>query len=239
MNKKIIIIMIIVVFIIVSFSGVYSWQKKESSISSTITTSSIPQIDSYTMENNFSILEKNQLYTEEGGKYANLNEIGKKLLRNALMRPECTNNPNEAYCGNEYMIINSSIIAMNNEYALFKFPSFKGGSVYKVYNLINKEFVDKNPGLFSPIIKTKEIIFFVEIGELFKYKIGDSSFSIVKNSKLKKDETYYKSSGLGYKEIESTLEESILKISIFSVFKDEPNKTPKKLREVVFNLDSF
>lgn len=235
MQKNIftVIISIIILSIAVFFGEYVLREEKQSPVSNTIPIPSVSKTSDPLAGIDYTSLEKDRLYTEEEGKYANLNETGKKLLRATVTPREC---PDEStgYCSIERLLSYSSIIAINDGYALLKFPNSKGGYYYEIYDLTQKEFVKNEANSFAETIRANKILVLIGIRELWKYKVGDHSITRIKNSEIREDETYFKSRGLGYAELDSTINDSSLTLSVFT---DKMEVEAEKLREVTFDLN--
>lgn len=94
---------------------------------------------------------KDRLYTEEEGRYENLSEEEKKIIRLSLSRSEeqqiefdkmsyeegneiGRSFKREIEQDREEMIQNSSLVALKNEYALVSYPTVKAAHFYKLYD---------------------------------------------------------------------------------------------------------
>lgn len=247
-NTFLVIISIVVLGIAV-FLGAYMLRGEKQSFISNITptppvleetdsnTTPIPPVPkiSYSLAGiDYTSLEKDRLYTEEEGKYANLNETGKKLLR-AIIIPRTCPDESTGYCSSERLLAYSFIITVNDGYTLLKFPNSKGGYYYEIYDLTQKEFVKNEVNSFGATIRTDKIFILIGIKELWKYKVGERFVTRIKNSEIHKDETYFKSAGLDYAEFESTISDSSLTLSVFP----NDNMGAEKLREITINLNNL
>ena len=242
-KSTIIIIFILAVF---SFFGLYSLQKKQLSVSNTTPTLSTPPTNNQIEKIDYSTLEKDRLYTEEEGKYENLSDVGKKLLRTVLALPDCINDPTLSYCYEyEQQIKRSSIIALKNDVILVDIPSQKIGAFYKIYDLKQNKYVGKQMWHFDTNTKNKDLVIYVYDDDtsgqnLFYYRPGRRSFALVPNSKISSSESYWYNVGMGTGLPDITFKNDVFTISIFN--KNEPREAgdqSKKLRDVTFNLDSI
>ncbi len=199
-----------------------------------------PEID-------YSTLEKDRLYTEEEGMYENLGEVGKRLLREVLVLPECMENPDGNYCYEyeQYAILNSSIVAFKDGVLLIDVPNGKGGAFYKIYDLKQNKYTGKQMWHFDTNAKNKDLVIYVYDDDtsgqnLFYYRPGRRSFALVPNSKISPTESYWYNVGMGAGLPDITFKNNVFTISIFN--KNQPweaGNQSKKLREVTFNLDNI
>lgn len=238
-------IITIIVLATVGFLSMHTLQKNQPSIPSSSATSTAValQTGDALASIDYSSLEKDRLYTEEEGKYANLNETGKKLLRAILKPPECMVNPNGNYCDDyEWIIMNSSIIALQNGMLLFNEIGVKGDMHYNFYDITKKKMVGKSIEHFSNI-RNNDIIIYVDDHSIPKeqtlhyFRIGMSQFSPIPKSTIYFDESYLYQIGMGFMDSKWTIVNNSLKISIF---REQPNVVSvfwPKLREVTFDLN--
>jgi len=206
-----------------------------------------PPKNEMTSATDYTALEKDHLYTEEEGRYENLPEAGKQLLESTLTQPECEeSSPTySGECSNKRKLEFSSLIAFNGGHALLKFPTSKGGYYYKIYDLTKKEFIKNEVDSFAATIRTGTTLILVGINELWKYKVGDSSITKIENSEIQKNETYFRAAGLGYAEVDPIIQDSLLKLSVFSL--ESPTRDEsgggltvwEKIREVTFDLNKL
>lgn len=250
MKKNIIII--IFVLTITSFFGVYSSQKKQLSISNITPDSSVSQTNNQFKEINYSTLEKDRLYTEDEGKYENLSDAGKKLLRTVLELPDCINDPTLSYCYEyeQYTIPNSSIVAFKDGVLLIDVPNGKGGASYNVYDIKQEEMLTDSVSHFGTKIRNDKFIVVVNNPNKFinkttqnlsYYKSGMTKFEPIPLSDIPSTtESYWYYGGMGSEILEYSFKNNVLDITIFNKREGEIGITiPKELRNATFNLNSI
>jgi len=256
MQKNIFAIIIsIIVLGTVIFGGAYTLQnQKQSPIPNTTPVSSGSQTSNSLVEINYTSLEKDRIYTDEEGKYANLNETGKKLLRAVLTPPECVSNPNGNYCDDyEWTTTNSSIVALKDGVLLLDVPNGKGGAYYNVYDLNQKEMLADSASHFGTKIRDDKFVVYVSTNyvntnnswviknqNLSYYRPGMAKFAPIPLSDIPSTESYWYNGDMGSEVLEISLKNSVLNIAIFNEWKGEIGITiPKKLREVTFALNTL
>jgi hypothetical protein len=127
----------------------------------------------------YSSLEKDTLYGEEEGKYANLPELGKQLLREAASFTGCAEAPDEVSCRqeSEWAVTNSSIISFKNGLFLLNVPNGKGGSYDKIYSPVSRSFAADPVGHFGTRIRNSGFLVYVyrdatDVQKLLYYRAG-------------------------------------------------------------------
>lgn len=206
--------------------------------------------DGTTVATDYSLLEKDRLYTEEEGKYANLNDTGKQLLRALFYGTECENNPHRIYCFEEdYTLKDISLVSLKDKIALFRIPNGKGGSYYLIYDVLEGKQIGENRSYFGTSIKNDQFVIYVKNNytaeypselygqELLYYKPGMRSFNGIEKSSLPSSESYWYYGGMGSQISETTFKDNILNIAIFEKQEGVVGATTsKKIREVTFDL---
>ena len=251
-KSTIIIIFILAVF---SFFGLYSLQKKQLSVSNTTPTLSTPPTNNQIEKIDYSTLEKDRLYTEEEGKYENLSDVGKKLLRTVLALPDCINDPTLSYCYEyeQYTVTNSSVVALKNGILLVNVPNGKGGYSYNTYNLNKKGALIDAISYFGTEIRNNKFLVYIRTNyvnidnewvvkdeNLLYYKPGMPKFVPIPSSELISTESYWYPGGMGYQISETSFKDGVLEITIFIRRKgDISEAVPQQIRDVTFDLNNL
>lgn len=225
--------------------GFYTWGQFQEKEVAENTENTVKDMRGELTKIDYSTLEKDRLYTEEEGKYANLNEVGQQLLGTVLALPDCVNDPTLSYCYEyeQYTIMNSSIVALKDDVVLVDIPSQKIGAFYKIYDLKQNKYIGKQMWHFDTNAKNKDLVIYVYDDDtsgqnLFYYRPGRRSFALVPNSKISPTESYWYNVGMGTGLPDITFKSDVFTISIFN--KNQPwevDDQSKKLREVTFNFD--
>lgn len=200
------------------------------------------------------LIGKDRLYTEEEGKYENLSEEEKKVVRLALWRSETEQREfdkmsydegkeigrsfkRERERDLEETVLTSSLVALKNEYALVTFLTTKGRH-HSLYNLEQRKVVGDFGGVD---VRNDQVIIFPRERGLFYYKPGMNDFLQIEKSLLTTvKESYYSEDGSA-PQIDGKIIDDRLVISIFGwEFLSPPNEYSfKKLREAKFDLSAL
>lgn len=174
---------------------------------------------------------KNSFYSEQEGKYQNLKEEEKKLMRLLLMTPDCIADPESVICSeNKNLVENSSIVFLTKSNVLIKSVTNTELSPYRFYNIRDRELIS-SPHFIGDTRSAYDLILLLADSTSL-YTPGMSSFTKVKGSDLSNNETYRKSQDPD-SAIEITIDtEGRIHASVFDS-KSEPdsNGIYKKIRE--------
>lgn len=181
-------------------------------------------------------LEKDTLYGAEEGKYANLPELGKRLLREAYVIPACVAVPTQADCADSFQEVanGASVVAAKDGYALLSIISTKGEQAM-IYDVKQGRELER---LYIPgkVMNEKILLFPTRDANkiLMYYKPGMIAFKWIPNSSLvKAEETYFTDDGM-WPRTEAKITDDKLTISVF-IFEQGKVET-KKVREAIFDL---
>lgn len=200
------------------------------------------QIDTNQDKIDYSLLEKDLLYSEEEGEYENLSNDGKKLLEDVLILPECINNPTSDYCyDNQQMVTRSSILSLKDKFLLLSFPTVKGPQ-YSVYDLRDYASTNNSKKISGNVIKNDKVIIFVQEKNILYYKPGMNNVKIIEGSTLQGSYTYAELYGMINTVDVSFFDDNSIKASIFDenqLLPEEPYKPRlhKKVEEKILIIE--
>lgn len=189
-------------------------------------------------------LEKDRLYTEKEGKYANLSTTGQNLLRSVLIPARCIGDPSGNYCSDyEWTTAHSSIISLQKGVLLFDYVGVKGDRYYEFYDVTRKKMLGKPLAYYSSVRSDNFVIYVDDYSNsneqtIRYYKIGMSQFSTVPNSTIYSNESYLYPIGMGFMDAKWSIVGNFLKISVYRKQPTIDSPWPK-LREVTFDLGAL
>jgi len=250
-------VIIVLILVTVGFFSVFLWQQnKLSSISNSNTvstttpdfsiypannqpTQSAPQLAKepaqLTKDIDYSALEKDRLYTEEEGKYENLSDAGKKLLRMVLMPSDCINNSTGDCYEYEEGITHANIVSLKNNILMLSIPTVKGVH-YKIYDLTHRAYVGEDITLMGNTVGNDKVIVFVRDKDILYYKPSMKAFEKVEGSELRGNHTYVEWYGLADIIDVTLIDDKTIKATVFDnkQFVGTPkNKSHKKVEEKI------
>ncbi|MBU1557602.1 hypothetical protein KKC45_01430 [Patescibacteria group bacterium] len=190
----------------------------------------------------YSQLEKDNLYTEEEGKYENLSDEGKELLRTVLTLPECIDDPTLNYCyDHQQAITRSSIVSLKDKFLLSILPTVKSPR-YAVYDLRSSKPVNNGETNSNNTIRNAEVIIFIQEKDMLYYKPGMNSLKKVEGSTLQGSHTYAELYGFINIIDVSFIDDNSIRASVFDanqLLPEEPYKARlhKKIEEKILIIE--
>ena len=250
-NKAISICIVILLATVIVVSGVYSIGttkdgKNNNFIGALVTdegTKNEAQISlkyaTTTLPTDFSILERDTIYSEEEGKFNNLPPEGRALLISFLAIPGCDINPEGTYCyENDWTVESGSIVAFKDGIILYSVANGKGGTDFSVFDLEQSTTTFKLPAVGHGLRNSKYIVTYgTSASPLMYYKVGMKTFGEILESRtsLVTGEQYSPSDYIA--DIEGKIDGDIATVSIF-IFNLEESRFDK-VRESSFDLEKL
>lgn len=235
-NKGALVVVIVIGFLAIAVFLL--WQNKDS----VQEPNRSPSQDSTIVPTDYSVLEKDRLYTEEEGRYENLSEAGQGLLRTVLALPECTNDPTLSYCyDHQQAITRSSIVSLKDKFLLLSFPTVKGPR-YAVYDLEYGEPVNNGAVISGNSMRNAKAIIFIQEKDVLYYKPGMNGVKRVEGSALQGSHTYAELYGFVNTIDVSFIDDNSIRASVFDdnqLLPEEPYKERlhKKIGEKVLIIE--